>query len=233
MLMRMAWRGTSKMTTTTTTTTTTVSLSRRWMMVAAPKKGDGPLMTRRADRMLPELAQIRTRTWRRTLPLFALTMALSSIAIFNYQKTSSPVVSAVLYALRTSPLARDLLGNDIYFRRAMPWISGELNQLHGRVDISFAVKGDKSHGLVRFVARRETPGAPFVTHLWSLAVAADGGRGEKKMRGEDGVVDLLREARADPFADLLKGHDDGDDDDEVGVGEVAETRGFRQGRMGR
>ncbi|RDA87232.1 hypothetical protein CP532_2535 [Ophiocordyceps camponoti-leonardi (nom. inval.)] len=223
----MAWRGTSKM------KTMTILLSRRWMMTAAPKKGDGPLMTRRADRKLPELSQIRTRTWRRTLPLFALTMALSSVAIFNYQKTSSPVVSAVLYALRTSPRARDLLGDDIYFRRAIPWISGELNQLHGRVDISFAVKGDRSHGTVRFVARRERPGAPFVTHLWSLALPADGGR-EEKMRGrgaggDEEVIDLLREAKADPFADLLKGHDD----DEPDVGDVAETRGFRQGRIGR
>ncbi|RDA93783.1 hypothetical protein CP533_0233 [Ophiocordyceps camponoti-saundersi (nom. inval.)] len=213
----MAWRGTTKM-------KTTILIARRWMMAAAPKKGDGPLMTRRSDRKLPELAQIRTRTWRRTLPLFALTMAISSVAIFNYQKTSSPVVSAVLYALRTSPRARDLLGDDIYFRRAIPWISGELNQLHGRVDISFAVKGHRSHGVVRFVARRDRPGGPIVTHLWSLAVPEGGREG-----GDGEVVDLLREARADPFADLLGGQDD----DELGVGDVAETRGFRQGGIGR
>jgi len=37
----------------------------------------------------------------------------------------------------------------------MPWISGELNQLHGRIDISFWVKGTKAKGLMRFKSERK------------------------------------------------------------------------------
>ncbi|KAF4595949.1 cytochrome oxidase assembly [Ophiocordyceps camponoti-floridani] len=127
----------------------TLLVVRRWIATAAPKKGDAPLMTRRADRKLPNLSQIRPPTWRRTLPFFILTMALASAAIFNYQKTTSPVIAAALYALRTSPVARAHLGDDIYFAHAIPWISGELNTLRGRVDICFSVKGDRGKGVVR------------------------------------------------------------------------------------
>lgn len=72
------------------------------------------------------------------------------LGIFNYQKSSSSVVSSTLYALRTSPQAREILGDEIYFAQKIPWISGEMNQLHGRIDISFWVKGTKTQGKMRF-----------------------------------------------------------------------------------
>jgi cytochrome c oxidase assembly factor 1 len=72
------------------------------------------------------------------------------LGIFNYQKSSSSVVSSTLYALRTSPRAREILGDEIYFAQQIPWISGEMNQLHGRIDITFWVKGTKSQGKMRF-----------------------------------------------------------------------------------
>jgi hypothetical protein len=34
---------------------------------------------------------------------------------FNYQKSSSSIVNSTLYALRTSPRAREILGDEIYF----------------------------------------------------------------------------------------------------------------------
>jgi cytochrome c oxidase assembly factor 1 len=112
-------------------------------------------MERRADRELPEV-QSSSRKWLTTLPIFFAIIAGSSLAIFNYQKSSSSTVNSTLYALRTSPQAREILGDEIYFRDRFPWISGELNQLHGRIDIGFGVKGKKGRGYMRFRAFRKT-----------------------------------------------------------------------------
>ena len=56
-------------------------------------------MERRADRALPPLRA--PRRWLRTLPVFLAIVSASTLAIFNYQKSSSSVVSGTLYALRT------------------------------------------------------------------------------------------------------------------------------------
>lgn len=77
-------------------------------------------------------------------------------------------MSSILYALRTSPTVRDLLGSEIYFASRIPWISGELNQLHGSIDISFWVKGSKQKGLVKFVSVRRRRDGYFETLEWSL-----------------------------------------------------------------
>lgn len=123
-------------------------LTPRRNLIPAPNANSGPLMERRADRELPPV-QTEWR-WLRTLPIFAVVVGAAMLGIFNYQKSSSSVVSSTLYALRTSPRARELLGNEIYFAQQMPWISGEMNQLHGCIDISFWVKGTKSQGKMRF-----------------------------------------------------------------------------------
>ena len=112
-------------------------------------------MERRSDRALPTIATGIPR-WLRTLPLFAVIMTGSILAIFNYQKQSSSVVGSTLYALRTNPAAREILGDEIYFASQIPWIRGEINQLHGRIDISFWVKGTKTQALMRFRSERPT-----------------------------------------------------------------------------
>ena len=122
-------------------------------LIAPPTPGSGPLMERRADRALPSLRP--SRRLLRTLPLFLTVLGASTLAIFNYQKSSSSVISSTLYALRTSPRARAVLGDEIQFRAQIPWIHGELNQLHGRIDISFWVKGRKGEGLMRFKSMRQ------------------------------------------------------------------------------
>jgi cytochrome c oxidase assembly factor 1 len=104
-------------------------------------------MERRADRELPT---ITPRRWIRTLPVFVVVVGAAMLGIFNYQKSSSSVVSSTLYALRTSSQAREILGDEIYFAQQIPWISGEMNQLHGRINISFWVKGTKGQGKMRF-----------------------------------------------------------------------------------
>lgn len=109
--------------------------------------------------------------WSRTLPIFAVIIVGCSVAIFNYQKTSSPVVSSTLYALRTSDKAREYLGDEIYFKQQIPWIGGEMNQLKGRIDIHFTVKGTKNSGRMRFTSTRPTAKGMFKTTEWSLQTA--------------------------------------------------------------
>jgi cytochrome c oxidase assembly factor 1 len=127
--------------------------------------------------------------WFRTVPIFLVVLLSSTLAIFNYQKSSSSVVSSTMYALRTSPQAREILGDDIYFKQKMPWIWGEMNQLHGRIDIQFSVKGTKSSGMMRFTSFRATRQGMFETTEWSLDVL-DGERKGEKINLLDG---------ADPF----------------------------------
>ncbi|WYZ37480.1 hypothetical protein EsH8_II_000986 [Colletotrichum jinshuiense] len=186
-----------------------VQTQRRWA-TAAPKPGSGPLMERRADRELPDLNQITFR-WSRSLPIFAAVIAACSLAIFNYQKSSSPVIASTLYALRTSPQAREILGDEIYFKHQIPWISGEMNQLHGRINIGFSVKGTKGEAMMKFASYRTSHKGLFETTEWSLETP-DGRR-----------VDLLD--TTDPFKGIIG--DDLEDDVEDQAASAA-TRGFRQ-----
>ncbi|KAM0335244.1 hypothetical protein ACHAQA_000288 [Verticillium albo-atrum] len=182
----------------------------RWI-TAAPKPGQGPLMERRADRELPDLASTIFR-WSRTFPIFVVIVAVSSLAIFNYQKSSSPVVSSTLYALRVSPRARELLGDEVYFKHQIPWISGEMNQLHGRIDIQFSVKGSRSEAVMRFASYRLSHKGMFETTEWSLEMPD----GQK--------IDLLD--GTDPFKGIVGGSDVDDFEEEAAA--AAATRGFRQ-----
>ncbi|KAL1633715.1 cytochrome oxidase assembly protein 1 [Diplodia intermedia] len=89
---------------------------------------------RRADRALPSVRNPSALRWAVSLPLFGAIIAGATAAIFNYQKQSSSVVEATLYALRTHPEAREYLGGEIQFASSVPWISGTIDQLHGRID---------------------------------------------------------------------------------------------------
>lgn len=137
-----------------TTTANATPLLRR-TLIAAPKPNSGPLMTRRADRALPSIHTSSSMRWKLSLPLFGLLIAASTAAIFNYQKMSSPVVESTMYALRTHPRAREVLGSEVYFAQpGLPWIWGSIDQLHGRVDISYGVRGRAGRGTVRFRSER-------------------------------------------------------------------------------
>ena len=109
-------------------------------------------MERRSDRALPSLA--RSNVWLRTLPIFAAICIGSTLAIFNYQKSNSSVVSSTMYSLRTNEEARKVLGDEIYFAQSIPWIWGSIDQVHGKIDISFAVKGTRGQGMMRFRSER-------------------------------------------------------------------------------
>ncbi|KAF2266621.1 hypothetical protein CC78DRAFT_577931 [Lojkania enalia] len=129
----------------------------------------------------------------RTFPIFVLVMGISVFAFFNYQKQESSVVTSTLYALRTNPLVREELGDEIYFASKYPWIRGEINQVHGRINISFWVKGTRRQGKVVLRCRRRGRGGYFVTQEWSLEL-------------EDGRVLQLYDPdgnAVDPFQDPL------------------------------
>ncbi|KAL8679368.1 MAG: hypothetical protein Q9224_000383 [Gallowayella concinna] len=158
----------------------------RRTLVAAPKENAGPLMSRRSDRALPEPPN-SYMIWLKTLPIFISIMTLSTLAIFNYQKASSSIVNATLYSLRTSETGQRELGEQIYFRDKFPWIWGKMNQLHGNIDISFAVKGTEGRGMMRFKAVRRTRMGFFETTEWSLEM-------------EDGrKLQLLNQVGGDPL----------------------------------
>lgn len=137
-------------------------------LIPAPKEGSGPLLSRQSNRELPDVEAGRN-VWLYTLPIFTALIAASALAFFNYQKASSSTVSSILYALRTNPAARDLLGDEIYFASNVPWISGEMSQLQGNIDITFWVKGTKGVAKTRFVARRKEKRGMFATEEWSLS----------------------------------------------------------------
>ena len=130
------------------------TLAPRRTLIAAPKPNSGPLMERRSDRALPSLD--RSKTWIYTFPFFLVAMAASTLAIFNYQKQNSSVVTSTLYSLRTNTAARELLGDEVYFASAIPWIRGEINQLHGLVDVQYWVKGTRQQALMKFKSERKT-----------------------------------------------------------------------------
>ncbi|KHJ30817.1 putative cytochrome oxidase assembly [Erysiphe necator] len=79
-------------------------------------------------------------------------------------------VASTMYALRTSPKAREILGDEIYYAAKIPWIWGEINLLQGKIDIHFTVKGTKQHATMRFTSVRPTRMGLFETSEWSLTI---------------------------------------------------------------
>jgi len=113
------------------------------------------LLYRDPQRPLPTLASLSSnRRWWRTLPIFVAIITCSALAIFNYQKTNSPIITATLYSLRTNPTVREVLGDEVYFGSKWAWVWGSINLVQGRVDVQFAVKGTKASGMCRFKAKR-------------------------------------------------------------------------------
>lgn len=139
----------------------------RRTLIAAPKPGSGPLLERRSDRELPSVASQQRNPILRSIPIFLIIIAASAAAIFNYQKSSSSVVQSALYAVRTSPRAQEVLGQEIYFGNKVPWIWGTIDQLHGKVDISFLVKGSREKGMMKFRCERRAR-MGYVSSLFPL-----------------------------------------------------------------
>lgn len=121
------------------------------------------------DRELPDPLKDRTRARVQFVGFWVL-MGICALLMFNYEKQNSPVVTTTLHFLRRSQIIRSVLGDEIDFASVYPWISGELNQVKGVVDIKFTVKGSNNQGVVRLVADRKSRHDEFLIHEWSLEV---------------------------------------------------------------
>ena len=189
----LAHRATPRIVRLSSTSTTALSADRTIQpLVPPPREGSGPLLSRRPDRALPDLPA-PTSIWLKTLPIFILIVTFSSLAIFNYEKSSSSTVNSILYALRTNIHARQLLGDEIYFASKVPWISGQLSPMQGTINISFWVKGTKGAAKTKFVALKRRGGF-FETVEWSLRT--EDGR-EVQLLEREGTRDPLEAQRFD------------------------------------
>ncbi|ODQ81007.1 hypothetical protein BABINDRAFT_160428 [Babjeviella inositovora NRRL Y-12698] len=111
---------------------------------------------------------------------FFTSMTAVCLVIFNYEKTTSPIINSTFHFMRRSTMARTMLGNSISFDGAVPWVHGTLNQMKGDIDVWFNVKGDVAQGCVVLRASRDSRNDQFTIHEWTLTV------GEKEF-------DLLRD----------------------------------------
>ncbi|KAH3661802.1 hypothetical protein OGAPHI_005980 [Ogataea philodendri] len=145
---------------------------------ASPVKKERPPMT--VNDVLPDPFAAPRRN-RRTFIAFCVVMGVSLLAIFNYEKVSSPIMNATMYFLRRSKVAREKLGKSITFEGNVPWIKGELNTMKGNVDIQVRVAGDSAGALMKLKASRSNRGESFQIAEWQLLL-------------DDGsVLDLLKD----------------------------------------
>ncbi|KAG4305349.1 hypothetical protein PORY_001519 [Pneumocystis oryctolagi] len=90
---------------------------------------------------------------------------------FNHQRFISPVVSYLIYQLKCSPIAQSYLGENIDFTCKWPWISGEINYLKGRIDLSFRVGGSQyieDRATVKFKSVRKSSNSEWITLVWAI-----------------------------------------------------------------
>ena len=161
----------SKASTSTSTSTQSTAPRRQTSYIPAPLPNSGPLLERRSDRSLPALSSIDNpwHRWRH-FPLVLAIIVGGALVIFNYEKSNGAVVSASVYALRVHPRARQVLGEEIYFKSAFPWIWGSVDPMHGLIDVRFAVKGSKGAGMMRFrcTRKRKRDWVGFPDSYWWL-----------------------------------------------------------------
>ncbi|WWC60230.1 uncharacterized protein I303_102796 [Kwoniella dejecticola CBS 10117] len=93
------------------------------------------------------------------LGLLGLGWGLFLLHATNAERLSSSVLRQVTFQLRNSKEAIAVLGENVrlvenWWALGQPWISGTINLMQGRVDLSFRVKGDKGAGTVYFTSIR-------------------------------------------------------------------------------
>ncbi|GMM37668.1 Coa1 protein [Saccharomycopsis crataegensis] len=102
---------------------------------------------------------------------FVICVTVGFFMIVNYEKFSSPIIGSTMHFLRRSDKVKEVLGKNIDFTSAFPWISGEFNQVKGKIDISFKIKGDNGKiGVVKLVANRPNKSVPLTIDEWSVTV---------------------------------------------------------------
>lgn len=121
------------------------------------------------DRELPDPFVKRNEN-RRYFVFYSIALVVTCAVIFNYEKSSSPIINSTLYFLRRSTIAQDALGKNIEFASSWPWIWGKLNTVQGAIDVKFKVKGDDQKAWVLLNATRESKMHPFQVHKFALEV---------------------------------------------------------------
>ncbi|KAK9472423.1 cytochrome oxidase complex assembly protein 1-domain-containing protein [Dipodascopsis tothii] len=138
-----------------------------------------------------ELPEIHSSRWRLAgnYAIFAVIMGFVSVGFFNYERQNSSVVASTMYRLRRSPLVNRALGNNIRFKHAYPWISGDLDFLHGLIDIEFTIVGSKGvPATVHFRSSRPSKAEPFAMERCEVVTEA----GERlDLLAEDEAGDVL------------------------------------------
>ncbi|AEY97983.1 FAFR299Wp [Eremothecium gossypii FDAG1] len=131
------------------------------------KDGAKPM---RIDRELPDPYKDRFKQ-RATFAVFATATTAALLLIFNYEKVQSPVVTNTMYQMRRLGVVRELLGDNLEFGGLLGWVHGELNQVAGRVNVRFTLKGSKGvPGEVRLVADRENRQQQFLIREWTVTI---------------------------------------------------------------
>ncbi|CDK29903.1 unnamed protein product [Kuraishia capsulata CBS 1993] len=101
---------------------------------------------------------------------FSILMSGALFGIFNYEKTSSPVMNATMYCLRRSDFAREAIGKEITFAGTVPWVHGILNTMKGQIDIGVNVQGNIDTAKMELKANRDSRLQEFTIERWNLVL---------------------------------------------------------------
>ncbi|PFH45944.1 hypothetical protein AMATHDRAFT_157173 [Amanita thiersii Skay4041] len=111
------------------------------------------------------------RTW--PLVLAVASIGLAGWASFltyatNSEKIASSVFRSIVRAVREDPQAKEVLGEAIrpqpeWWLNGDPYVTGQIGQLQGNIDVSFRIRGTKGSGTVYFTSIRKEKGRPFTT----------------------------------------------------------------------
>ncbi|KAJ1680002.1 cytochrome oxidase assembly protein 1 [Spiromyces aspiralis] len=126
------------------------------------------------------------KSYKREVTLFLIaaiaTWGIGTTLAFNYQRFTSSAVTTILFSARHNPEIQKVFGNYLNFTSIFPWISGEVSNLQGIVDVSFRVKGDNgATGQLVFLSRRIGKGndAKWVTEKFYIDVDGSAPQGQK------------------------------------------------------
>ncbi|KAJ7662596.1 cytochrome oxidase complex assembly protein 1-domain-containing protein [Mycena polygramma] len=125
----------------------------------------------------------RVPLYRRLWPIaLAVTTLGSWVAFFCYianeAKATSSIVEKTLRAATMDPKLRAALGDDVrphpeWWLNGRPRIRGELDQLHGNIELSVRLCGSRGDGTLYFKSTRKAEGIPYDTLRFEV-IADDG-----------------------------------------------------------
>ncbi|KAF8802872.1 DUF1783-domain-containing protein [Phlegmacium glaucopus] len=131
----------------------------------------------------PPFRELPTAKSRWPVALGVLIVGGSAWAAFityvrNDEKLSSSVFRSILRAVKADPQLHGVLGEVIrpqpeWWLNGDPYVSGQIGQLQGNIDVSFRIRGSKGSGTLYFTSIRKEKGAPY-TVLRFRVICDDG-----------------------------------------------------------